>query len=223
VGRRRAPRARRVAPPQPAGQLAAPLQVARSEPEAYSTLARHLARSTSSEQVTILNRNNSADRLEPVTPVREGSPVADGLEGAKPDSCLAIRMAGTHRGRPGSDAVLTCDVCGKSAQRTTCVPSVVGGEVIGAVLVEHEQPFGGAPERQITASSASPSCRRTHLRPRRSCGPRTGRSTRPRPTAAIASSWPPFSPRSPGSARLGSSCQRVLSRSRWPLPSSVAA
>lgn len=59
-------------------------------------------------------------------------------------------MAGTHRGRPGSDALLTCDVCGKSAERTTCVPSLVGCEVIGAVLIEHEQPFGEAPERQVT-------------------------------------------------------------------------
>ena len=83
-------------------ELAAALQVARSEREAYDTVVRHLARSTRSTQVTILNRNNSADRLEPVTPVRQSSAVADGLEGAKPDSCLAIRMARPHRGEPGS-------------------------------------------------------------------------------------------------------------------------
>jgi diguanylate cyclase (GGDEF)-like protein len=135
-------------------ELGAALQVARSEPEAYGTLARHLARSTRSVQVTILNRNNSADRLEPMTPVREGSPVAEGLVGAKPDSCLAIRMAGAHRGEPGSETLLTCEVCGRSAERTTCVPSLVGGEVIGAVLVEHEQPFDAAAERQVTDSVA---------------------------------------------------------------------
>jgi GGDEF domain-containing protein len=135
-------------------ELAAALQVARSEPKAYDTVARHLARSTRSTQVTILNRNNSADRLEPVTPVRQSSAVADGLEGAKPDSCLAIRMTRPHRGEPGSDALLSCEVCGKSAERTTCVPSLVGGEVIGAVLVEHEQPFGGAAERQVADSVA---------------------------------------------------------------------
>ena len=61
-------------------ELAGALQVARSEPEAYDVLARHLTRSTASTQVTILNRNNSADRLEPVTPVRPESAVAAGLE-----------------------------------------------------------------------------------------------------------------------------------------------
>jgi diguanylate cyclase (GGDEF)-like protein len=135
-------------------ELAGALQVSRSEPEAYDVLARHLARSTHSTQVTILNRNNSADRLEPVTRVRAGSALELGLDGAKPDSCLAIRMAGAHRGDPASDALLTCDVCGKSAERTTCLPSLVGGEVIGSVLVEHADPFAEATERQIADSVA---------------------------------------------------------------------
>jgi diguanylate cyclase (GGDEF)-like protein len=135
-------------------ELAAALQVARSEPEAYDVLARHLTRSTASTQVTILNRNNSADRLEPVTPVRAGSAVATGLEGASPDSCLAIRMAGPHHGEPGRTNLLSCEVCGKTAERTTCLPSLVGGEVIGSVLVEHREPFGEHTDRQIADSVA---------------------------------------------------------------------
>ena len=135
-------------------ELAGALQVARSEPEAYDVLARHLTRSTASTQVTILNRNNSADRLEPVSPVRPDSAVAAGLEGAAPDSCLAIRMAGAYEGNPGSPGLLSCEVCGKSPERTTCLPSLVGGEVIGSVLVEHPRPFGELTHRQVVESVA---------------------------------------------------------------------
>ena len=118
-------------------ELGDALQVARTEPEAYDLLARHIARSSGAEHVTILNRNNSADRLEPVTPVRLGSEVEAGLQGAAPDACLAVRLARAHSSRPGDDSLLSCELCGKTAERTTCVPSLVGGEVIGSVLVEH--------------------------------------------------------------------------------------
>ena len=136
------------------GELGGALQVARTEPEAYEVLARHLARASDFEHVTILNRSNSADRLEAVTPVRAASAVAAGLEGAAPDSCLAIRMAGIHRRDPERAALLSCDVCGKSAERTTCLPSLVGGEVIGSVLVEHRRPLDDLSTRQITDSVA---------------------------------------------------------------------
>jgi diguanylate cyclase (GGDEF)-like protein len=128
------------------------LQVSRSEPEAYDVLARHIQRASAATQVTILNRNNSAVRLEPVTAVREGSAVAVGLEGAAPDACLAVRLARPHSGAPGDTALLTCDVCGKSADRRTCVPSLVGGEVIGSVLVEHHDPLGEGDVAQVIDS-----------------------------------------------------------------------
>ena len=118
-------------------ELGDALQVARTEPEAYEMLAHHVTRSSGAEHVTILNRNNSADRLVPVSPVREGSAVAAGLEGAAPDACLAVRLARPQSSWPGDTALLSCELCGKSAERTTCVPSLVGGEVVGSVLVEH--------------------------------------------------------------------------------------
>ena len=64
------------------------MQVARSESEAYDLLAHHIERASDAVHVTVLNRNNSADRLEAVTPVEAGCPTAQGLEGAAPDSCL---------------------------------------------------------------------------------------------------------------------------------------
>lgn len=115
------------------------MQVARSEEEAYTMLARHVKRSAGARHVTVLNRNNSANRLEPATPVEPNSAAAAALEGARPDSCLAIRLARTHRVAGNANPLLSCEVCGKAAESTTCVPSLVGGEVVGAVLVDHRR------------------------------------------------------------------------------------
>jgi diguanylate cyclase (GGDEF)-like protein len=135
-------------------ELGDALQVSRTEPEAYAVLARHVKRSSGAGHVTILNRNNSADRLEPVTAVREGSAVAAGLDGAAPDGCLAVRLARPHTSRPGDTALLSCEVCGMSAERTTCTPSLVGGEVIGSVLVEHAQALSEHAVGQLVESVA---------------------------------------------------------------------
>ena len=59
------------------------------------------------------------------------------LLGAKPEDCLAIRLAqGYQRGEESAgDELLVCEVCSAYAHRTTCLPSLVGGEVIGSVLM----------------------------------------------------------------------------------------
>jgi diguanylate cyclase (GGDEF)-like protein len=123
-------------------EFADAMQVARSEAEAYDLLAHHIGRASDALHVTVLNRNNSADRLEAVTPVEAGCPTAEGLEGAAPDSCLGVRLARTYHRTAGDDGLLRCEVCGLNAEQTTCVPTLVGGEVIGAVLVEHPRPLG---------------------------------------------------------------------------------
>jgi len=136
------------------GEFAEAMQVARAENEAYRVLSRHVARAAAAHHVTVLNRNSSADRLEPATPAEAGSATALALEGAAPDSCLAIRLARTHHVRPGDEPLLTCEVCGTSAGQTTCVPSLVGGEVVGAVLVDHRRALDPAHQRIIEQSVA---------------------------------------------------------------------
>ena len=130
------------------------MQVARSEAEAYGVLARHVDRVAGALHVTVLNRNNSADRLEPVTPLGDGSAIARGLEGASPDSCLAVRLARTHQRAADDQRLLSCEVCGRSAEQTTCVPSLVGGEVVGAVLSEHRGALEGERQQMIEQSVA---------------------------------------------------------------------
>ena len=101
------------------------MQVTRDESEAYRLLKRHLERSLEGSDVLVLNRNNSHDRLEPVTGLPEGSELAERLSAAEPDSCLAVRLGKTHARTPDHAPLLTCELCGELASSSTCVPSLV--------------------------------------------------------------------------------------------------
>jgi diguanylate cyclase (GGDEF)-like protein len=115
------------------------LQLTEDESEVHVILKRHLERSIPACDVTVLNRNNSADRLEAVTPVPAASPLRSRLEGAKPRSCLAVRQARQYHREAGAEGLVSCDVCGDCASSSTCTPLLVGGEVIGSVLAAHEK------------------------------------------------------------------------------------
>ena len=134
------------------GDFAETMQVAQDEAEANGLLKRHLERTLPSSTVVVLNRNNSANRLEPATPVPAGSAIALGLEGAEPRSCLAVRMGREHSRGPGHEPLLACDVCGEVARDSTCQPVLVSGEVIGSVLVEHPEPLDEQGDRRLTES-----------------------------------------------------------------------
>jgi diguanylate cyclase (GGDEF)-like protein len=125
------------------------LQLTESEPEAHDLLKRHLERSVPGNDVTILNRNNSADRLQAMTPVADSSPLAAALESTKPRSCLAVRKARPHGSSADRDSLLACPVCSGCPGFTTCTPLVVGGEVIGSVLANHERPLDDNDQRAI--------------------------------------------------------------------------
>jgi diguanylate cyclase (GGDEF)-like protein len=126
------------------------LQAARSEEEAYGLVRLHLEQAVPGASVAVLNRNDSADRLEPSTTVEPGSALAHALEGAMPGDCLAIRTAKPSNGGTDEDDLLRCDICGKSGGRALCVPSIVGGEVIGSVLLRGQRRFDLASERAVT-------------------------------------------------------------------------
>jgi diguanylate cyclase (GGDEF)-like protein len=133
------------------------MQITRDENEAYELLKLHLERSLPGSDVLVLNRNNSHDRLEPMTELPPGSPIAERLKGAEPDSCLAVRLGKAHERGPGHEPLLACELC-CDLPTSTCVPSLVGGEVIGAVLVRHAEPLDATSRRRVDASitQASP-------------------------------------------------------------------
>jgi hypothetical protein len=103
------------------------LQLTEREEEAHKLLKRHLERSIDCNSITVLNRNNSADRLQAMTPLDDSSPLIAGLESAKPRSCLAIRKARPHTSADGQQSLLACAVCSGCPSMTTCTPLIVGG------------------------------------------------------------------------------------------------
>ena len=139
ITRRAAQRARELTQ----AEFAEVMQLTETETEAHLLLKRQVERSIPDSVAVVLNRNNSADRLQATTPVAADSALADTLTHAKPRSCLAVRFARTHAEQPGVEPLLGCEVCGNTERFTACEPLLVGGEVIGAVLSTHpEAPTG---------------------------------------------------------------------------------
>jgi diguanylate cyclase (GGDEF)-like protein len=145
-------------PSQDQAEFADTLQIANDEDEAHRLLQRHLERSLAATSAVVLNRNNSADRLEAVTPLPDGSPLAGTLRGAEPRSCLAVRSGRTHTENGGQRALLSCPVCATVPGASSCVPLTVGGEVIGSVLLNRATPYAEAEEQRIrdSVSQAAP-------------------------------------------------------------------
>ena len=143
---------RNLEPGQEQAEFADTLQIANDEDEAHQLLQRHLERALPATGAVVLNRNNSADRLEAVTPLPPGSPLAGTLRGAEPRSCLAVRSGRTHNEHGGRPALLSCPVCASSPGASSCVPLMVGGEVIGSVLLSRPAPYSEAEEQRIRES-----------------------------------------------------------------------
>jgi diguanylate cyclase (GGDEF)-like protein len=128
------------------------LQVAQDQPEAHLLLKRHLEEQISGSSVVVLNRNNSANRLEPSAQLSDDDPLAMPLVHAEPRSCLAVRLS-RHYERGGDQAeILPSDLCGALESCSTCQPLLVGGEVIGSVLVENRKPLDMQQRRQFDES-----------------------------------------------------------------------
>ena len=143
---------RNLEPGQDQAEFAETLQIAGDEDEAHQLLQRHLERTLPATSATVLNRNNSADRLEAVTPLPPGSPLPATLRGAEPRSCLAVRSGQTHRENGGRPALLSCPVCASVPGCSSCVPLTVGGEVIGSVLLSRPAPYSEAEEQRMRES-----------------------------------------------------------------------
>jgi diguanylate cyclase (GGDEF)-like protein len=130
-------------------EFADTLQLAGDEDEAHHLLQRHLQRLVSGSNATVLNRNNSADRLEAVTDLPDGSALLTSLAHADPRSCLAVRSGRPHDEDDQHPALLGCPVCTSCPGASTCTPLTVGGEVIGAVLVNRPSRYNETEQSQI--------------------------------------------------------------------------
>jgi diguanylate cyclase (GGDEF)-like protein len=127
------------------------LQATESESEAHLLLKRHLERCLPGATAVVLNRNNSANRLQPTTPLPDDSDLATRLSTAAPRTCLAVRIARPHAALAHQEALLPCTVCGDAGTASRCEPLIVGGEVIGSVLVQRPE-LSDQDERRIRES-----------------------------------------------------------------------
>jgi diguanylate cyclase (GGDEF)-like protein len=120
------------------------LQVSESEEESQRLLIHHVQRGLPGSVAGVLNRNSSDDRLEcRLDPDAGATPLsALAVDQLKPRSCLAVRLSRSYRQRPGDDALLRCEACGKLAADVMCEPLLVGGQVIGSVLVARDRVIG---------------------------------------------------------------------------------
>jgi diguanylate cyclase (GGDEF)-like protein len=143
---------RNLKPGQEQAEFADTLQIASDEEEAHRLLQLHLERALTVTTAVVLNRNNSADRLEAVTPLPDDSPLTQTLRGARPRSCIAIRSGRMHREDPARSALLGCPICTSWPGASSCFPLTVGGEVIGSVLLNRPAPYAEAEEEQIRES-----------------------------------------------------------------------
>jgi diguanylate cyclase (GGDEF)-like protein len=132
------------------------IQFAADETEAHELLEHHLETTVAGGSVLVLNRNNSADRLEATRALPPDHPLREPLLGSEPRSCLAVRLS--RRYSRGNNAetteALTCKVCGELARPSSCEPLLVGGEVIGSVLVEHDERLTREADARLHASVA---------------------------------------------------------------------
>jgi diguanylate cyclase (GGDEF)-like protein len=139
-------------------EFAETMQIMRNESEAHDLVKNHLERVIDGGRVTVLNRNNSDNRLYAATPVGDDAALDRKLLDAAPDSCLSVRLGRQYEQGAHVDPLLSCELCGKSAADVVCTPSLVGGEVIGSVLVNHEAPLVPDEDRRLrdTVSQAAP-------------------------------------------------------------------
>lgn len=120
-------------------RFAEQIQLTNSEGEAYGMLRRQLEDSISGAAIAVLNRNNSGDRLI-AAEISDDLELGRALERA-PRECLAIRGGKPYASDRSRTSSLECQICGARPESTTCVPSLVGGEVIGAVLAVRRRPL----------------------------------------------------------------------------------
>ncbi len=134
------------------------LQVTATEDEAHELVQRHIERSIPASAVVVVKRNNSASKLEAATALEPDTDFGRRIIGAEPRSCLALRFARTHREGTLRPPLLSCALCANRNVASTCEPLLVGGEVIGSVLVSHQQLLDGHQDGLIknSVSQAAP-------------------------------------------------------------------
>ncbi len=145
-------------------EFAEAMLVARDEHEANGIVKRHLERVVADSEVIVMSLGATGDGLRAMTDVRPGSPLEQKLVDAAAEDCIAIRLGRPHQDGPTGERLLGCELCGAQTGETFCVPSVVGNEVVGAVLVQRRHPLDDGERARVRESAAHSAPVLTNLR-----------------------------------------------------------
>ena len=115
------------------------LQGADDEAEAQDLLRRHVERVVPGADAVVLSRDASNRQLLAATDPGAVDGLTQRLDGAAPRDCLAVRRGDVYARRPEQQPLQPCAICGDLPGASRCTPSLVGGEVIGALLVTHRK------------------------------------------------------------------------------------
>lgn len=110
--------------------------IASDERDADALVKRHLERIVHDSDVAVIARGLAGEGLSPMTELREGSPLELKIVNASPEDCMAIRLGRPHDDGPAGERLMRCELCSAQGTETYCVPSAVGSDVVGSVLVE---------------------------------------------------------------------------------------
>jgi diguanylate cyclase (GGDEF)-like protein len=134
------------------------VQFADSETEADELLASHLEETIPNSNVVVLKRDAALERFVPARPLNVDHPLAAPLANSQTRSCLAVRLSRRYERGSEPPEVLHCPICGALNTPSTCQPLLVGGEVIGSVLITHDQALTEAGELCVrdTVTRAAP-------------------------------------------------------------------
>ncbi|HEX4727777.1 MAG TPA: diguanylate cyclase [Jatrophihabitans sp.] len=130
------------------------VQAVDNEAEAHQLVQRHLQRCIPGAKAGVLIRNNSDNRLQSATTPADGSVLQHALRDAEPRFCLAIRLGRSHQDGAEHQGLLACSVCSQVPGTATCEPLLVSGKVIGAVLVEQQEPLTDPQRRALNDTVA---------------------------------------------------------------------
>ena len=122
-------------------ELTDAMQFIRTESESHGLIKRFLERLLAGTSVVVFTCNNSENRLLAATDLDDDATLAQRLVHAEPSSCLAVRSGRSHREKAGEEQLLSCELCAGLGRSSTCMPALVGGEVIGSILVQHDRPL----------------------------------------------------------------------------------
>jgi diguanylate cyclase (GGDEF)-like protein len=141
------------------GEFVEAIQLMRNEDDAAALVKRYIEGDESGRQVAVLRRTLDAASLDAGSTVDEASPFAARLAGSDPDACLAMRFGRTHVEDASRSALIRCELCGEDGGASACIPSLVGGEVQGAVLIRDRReifPEAGIERAEQSVAQAGP-------------------------------------------------------------------